>query len=695
MANSQSRKGFYSDSLQKPIPGGAFSKIGPLGPFDFKKIYSIIFWLCVFLFLSEAYADRGFTLEDYKALSPLPEEFWKKNRRDQITWLEQKYAETTEPVKKYQYGRRLIIIYLQPQDKNKALGLCEKSYPLKRDFNLRMSCLRWRELPYEQFWTEIDKLVGEAEALNEPDEVARLLGTLAWQQSKNGDISEAFRNYEKAMALVTSDNLSLLHSIMFNLATVYTLHGNESYIEKGLELLRELRRMHLEELKSVQDEKQRDRLLGRIYLSYYNSGFTYFSRLNDYRSALKEFEHVIERESKLGIAAISLGAMAAAELGDYQRAQAILAQQKPQYSVSSSVAQFLACYREMAIQRWNSAQDVGSCYTLDSGTMTAVKLDVYKRLSKNNDPDIRLFGLENLRELFVAKLEPLLYSRGGKVAERSEMKRLEKESDLKSKVLEQQKKLQQARENEHSNQRKYFLTIFFGLLIFMAIIAKQLRRNKQLAAQFERLSSVDALTQLNNRRYLEQNIEKEMSYVDRSAKKISGLGLGFFIFDIDFFKKINDTYGHGSGDEILVNLSRRIQKIIRESDILVRWGGEEFVYIARLDENNRIADIAVRIIDAVVKEEFYLTEHKKSIPVTCTMGAIEYPRSVAAGTATWQQLLSFADLALYHGKTIGRNCAVMLDDKNDFSRFDIATLIGQPLDQTIAEGEVQVKVVRG
>ena len=88
------------------------------------------------------------------------------------------------------------------------------------------------------------------------------------------------------------------------------------------------------------------------------------------------------------------------------------------------------------------------------------------------------------------------------------------------------------------------------------------------------LSRIDSLTQINNRHAFNTAFEELFT---RSHKEQSALSILFF--DIDFFKKVNDTYGHDTGDEVLIALSKLVSENIRTNDILARWGGEEFIRI--------------------------------------------------------------------------------------------------------------------
>ena len=117
-----------------------------------------------------------------------------------------------------------------------------------------------------------------------------------------------------------------------------------------------------------------------------------------------------------------------------------------------------------------------------------------------------------------------------------------------------------------------------------------LKTLRETQAQLEDASITDALTGLRNRRFLLQHIERDVAMIlrhhdnrpgDGAAPAGSNMDLVFFMVDLDHFKSVNDTYGHSAGDMVLVQMRERLQEVFRESDYLIRWGGEEFLLIAR------------------------------------------------------------------------------------------------------------------
>ena len=160
-----------------------------------------------------------------------------------------------------------------------------------------------------------------------------------------------------------------------------------------------------------------------------------------------------------------------------------------------------------------------------------------------------------------------------------------------------------------------------------------------------RMAVIDGLTGLNNRRYFEMHI---VGLLDQAARK--GKPLSLMILDIDYFKMVNDTYGHDAGDEVLKSFAARARKVVRAADLVCRFGGEEFVVVMP-DTTLAVASlIAERIRAAVEKDPFTIGAGKPAIPVTVSIGLAERGRDSVS-----EALYRRADKALYRSKGAGRN----------------------------------------
>lgn len=158
------------------------------------------------------------------------------------------------------------------------------------------------------------------------------------------------------------------------------------------------------------------------------------------------------------------------------------------------------------------------------------------------------------------------------------------------------------------------------------------------------ISVMDGLTNVYNRRYLEQRLSEEVAYSKRYSKPLT-----VCLLDIDFFKRLNDTYGHQAGDHVLKKVSALLTQALREYDVVARYGGEEFAVILPTTPKGRGASIAERLRAAVAESDFSFKD--KAISTTISCGVACLPEDGDKGDA----LIAAADKALYAAKARGRN----------------------------------------
>lgn len=173
--------------------------------------------------------------------------------------------------------------------------------------------------------------------------------------------------------------------------------------------------------------------------------------------------------------------------------------------------------------------------------------------------------------------------------------------------------------------------------------------NALLFDRLERLAALDSLTGIYNRRFGLTRLHEEFGRALRINAPI-----GVLLMDIDHFKQVNDTYGHLTGDRVLLRLARVTRGVLREGDILVRYGGEEFLAILPGASRNDVTNIGERIRHKV--SESVLSDGDDSVKVTISIGGISYPENDVPNET---ELINRADQALYQAKESGRNCVVM------------------------------------
>ncbi|MDR1854362.1 MAG: diguanylate cyclase [Azoarcus sp.] len=154
----------------------------------------------------------------------------------------------------------------------------------------------------------------------------------------------------------------------------------------------------------------------------------------------------------------------------------------------------------------------------------------------------------------------------------------------------------------------------------------------------------DPMTGLNNRRFLEEYIDTLTANVRRKQTHVAILML-----DLDHFKMVNDTYGHDTGDAVLKTVASVIKNSVRTSDIVVRYGGEEFLAVLQETTIQAALIVAEKIRSAVEKLSF--THGGVALKKTISIGVADFP----GDSATFWQAVKFADVALYHAKEAGRN----------------------------------------
>ena len=167
---------------------------------------------------------------------------------------------------------------------------------------------------------------------------------------------------------------------------------------------------------------------------------------------------------------------------------------------------------------------------------------------------------------------------------------------------------------------------------------------KEALEAISEISNRDGLTGIYNRRYLEGRLASEYDRMRRYGGTFSVI-----LFDLDFFKKVNDTHGHLAGDKVLIEIAARVKDKLRSSDVLGRYGGEEFMLILPETHLDGARIFAERLREAIELEPVIFDN--TTIPVTVSMGVTEH-RADMPGYAS---LIHQSDLALYASKAAGRN----------------------------------------
>ncbi|MBF0159781.1 MAG: diguanylate cyclase [Magnetococcales bacterium] len=168
---------------------------------------------------------------------------------------------------------------------------------------------------------------------------------------------------------------------------------------------------------------------------------------------------------------------------------------------------------------------------------------------------------------------------------------------------------------------------------------------KKLLSTMKESAMTDALTGLRNRRFLQESFESLCS-----GSKRRGTLVGLLLCDLDHFKQVNDSYGHPAGDEILRQAATLMKEAVRMTDLVFRFGGEEFLIVLVDIEPDQAWQIAEKVRNSIEKHRFKLPEGN-FIEKTVSIGVSEYPKDID----NFWQAVKYADLALYQSKSSGRN----------------------------------------
>jgi len=192
----------------------------------------------------------------------------------------------------------------------------------------------------------------------------------------------------------------------------------------------------------------------------------------------------------------------------------------------------------------------------------------------------------------------------------------------------------------------------------LVIRARALLKIKDLRDKINQVSTTDELTGLHNRKYLHERLEQEISRAKRYGTKLSCL-----LFDLDFFKVVNDIYGYDWGDVLLRSIADKLKQLIRKEDILTRYGDEEFLLILPNTSEENAFLFAERFRRDIEKMEFIPAGEEERHPITISGGISTYPclENVEEDVNT---IIRYAEHALYNAKKRGKNKIVQFSQIN-------------------------------
>lgn len=192
-------------------------------------------------------------------------------------------------------------------------------------------------------------------------------------------------------------------------------------------------------------------------------------------------------------------------------------------------------------------------------------------------------------------------------------------------------------------RRSLYLNLLICLVITLIVLALLNGVVRRFQRKIETQATLDSLTGLHNRRGFDLLAAQAMLEAQREPKPLTAL-----LLDLDHFKRLNDTYGHLAGDQVLSGFARHLESCLRKSDIVCRWGGEEFIVLLKDTDSATALKIAEKI-RLLIEQQRYAYEGK-NMQLTVSIGV-----TTLQADDTLHSLLSRADHAMYRAKQTGRN----------------------------------------
>ena len=223
----------------------------------------------------------------------------------------------------------------------------------------------------------------------------------------------------------------------------------------------------------------------------------------------------------------------------------------------------------------------------------------------------------------------------------------------------------------------------------LALAYRRIRRtNAALAQTNESLrvqSERDPLTGLANRRHFQQAIVE-------LTRESGGLRGSLFLIDIDHFKRINDQWGHAAGDTVLVEVARRLRGVLREQDLVVRWGGEEFLILVKSESTEDARQLGQRLLDQMSAQP--VDHGPLRIPISASIGFASFPMAPHDLTLEWERAIDLVDTVMYMAKAHGRNKAYGVAAMQARDRDQLLALAGR-VESAWHQGQVQLVSLLG
>jgi len=201
----------------------------------------------------------------------------------------------------------------------------------------------------------------------------------------------------------------------------------------------------------------------------------------------------------------------------------------------------------------------------------------------------------------------------------------------------------------NADEKDYVYSILPAIRIYLGE-ASPVIETKLLMRSLKESAMRDAMTGLYNRRFLEEYLDVLSATVERK-----NINVGLLMCDVDYFKKVNDSLGHEAGDAVLIDVAKTLKQAVRTSDMVIRYGGEEFLALLIDTEEEKAMEVAERIRSTIEAHAFVTSGGK--LNKTISVGVSMFPKD---GGAFWQ-CAKYADVAMYQAKDTGRNQVIRFE----------------------------------
>jgi diguanylate cyclase (GGDEF)-like protein len=252
--------------------------------------------------------------------------------------------------------------------------------------------------------------------------------------------------------------------------------------------------------------------------------------------------------------------------------------------------------------------------------------------------------------------------------------------------------------NRRLEQRLWWLLALVVALasVIVGFLYRKVRQaNAQLESRNQELkhqSTRDPLTALYNRRHFQEFMRGLEDLEQRRSGASDDMVGAIFLIDVDHFKDVNDNYGHGAGDAVLRQLGSSLRDILRETDMIVRWGGEEFLAFLPAVPRGSLDEVARRLLVGIPASGIDYQGTMLSVEVS--IGFAPFPLTSVARTVSWERAVNIVDMALYLAKGHGRNRAYGIRSFPDVDDASMAE-IEQDIGEAWRAGQIDLSIVLG